>query len=714
TMLQLKAGHKLAIWPGRDFDQALEIMATPIRQGVRTVGWLACGRRGGESFAPEEVKFQESAAAVVAIALRSVRLHRANQQALAHTVRLQEVAGMAGQGLESVAQQVAQQALPMLDAAGAACWAFDVESRVMATGWTEDAGALKVLGWSGRTPLRPWEDPPKQPLSSRRPRGEGGWTLIPLWYADRLVGAIGAIFPRHWGEGLGSATGEFAGHAAIAIENARLAEETRGRVQVLEAIAAFSDIDVGRPGVAVAELGRLVTDGLAKAKGALWLREGQELVCVSVPTGPRVTVDSASPLLFGQRRGRGSRQLVKELRQAGLLGEGELSLVPVLVAGQPAGLLSAELGENRSETRRLMAVLASQTGVALARVQLVEALDREAKTMDAVLSNSPLGVLLEGSDGRIDFANSAIERLYGIPVAELVGQTLSQLWQRAEVELRAEVDTESGERSELRRGERVIEMRRVAIPGGGDQPPRELTLHEDVTQERSVQEAKDLMLRAIGHEVRSPAAAMRATIASVLQWQERLDAGQQRSLLESAYDQSQRLLGLVESQLIIAQLETGRFQPRPEPVLLLKVAEETVGVLAHRYGERVRTIQLGLPPELPAVECEPTHLGQVLINLLGNALEYTVASEIRLTARVLDGQIEVAVTDNGRGVAVERIESLFSKLTPAGQGRARGGLGLGLYLCRLVVERSFGGRIWLERSGPAGTEFRFTLRSKGQ
>ena len=53
--------------------------------------------------------------------------------------------------------------------------------------------------------------------------------------------------------------------------------------------------------------------------------------------------------------------------------------------------------------------------------------------------------------------------------------------------------------------------------------------------------------------------------------------------------------------------------------------------------------------------------------------------------------------------------TLFEKTHPAGQNRSRGGLGLGLYLCRLVVERSFGGRIWLHRSGPAGTVFKFTL-----
>jgi signal transduction histidine kinase len=354
-------------------------------------------------------------------------------------------------------------------------------------------------------------------------------------------------------------------------------------------------------------------------------------------------------------------------------------------------------------------VLASQAGTVLARAQLVAALDREAKTMDAVLSNSPLGVLLERADGRIDFANAAITRLYDIPYADVVGGSLDDLYRRAGVVVGEPVDTDPGAPTELRRRDRIIEVRRAVVPGRDGQPQRTLTLHEDVTHERTVQEAKDLMLRAIGHEVRSPAAAMRATIASLLQWHEVMDADQRRSLLDSAYDQSQRLLALVEGQLIISQLETGRFTPNPDVVPLRRSIEETGGLLRFRYGNRVEAIEVDAPPGLPAARCEPTHLGQVLVNLLGNALEYTRADRVVVSGRERDGWLVVTVRDNGGGIAPERVETLFSKMAPAGQKRARGGLGLGLYLCRLVVERSFGGHLWLERTGADGTVFTFTV-----
>jgi signal transduction histidine kinase len=137
--------------------------------------------------------------------------------------------------------------------------------------------------------------------------------------------------------------------------------------------------------------------------------------------------------------------------------------------------------------------------------------------------------------------------------------------------------------------------------------------------------------------------------------------------------------------------------------------EQVLTVLRSRYGRRVDVVDVRLSPDLPDAYCEPTHLDQVLSNLIGNALEYTRARHIRITGRVTGPWLEVTVTDDGAGLPPDRVARLFDKTGPAGQSRARGGLGLGLYLCHLVVERSFGGRIWLESTSATGTTFRFTV-----
>jgi signal transduction histidine kinase len=217
------------------------------------------------------------------------------------------------------------------------------------------------------------------------------------------------------------------------------------------------------------------------------------------------------------------------------------------------------------------------------------------------------------------------------------------------------------------------------------------------------------MLRAIGHEVRSPAAAMKNTLAGIMQWDGTIDAGGRRALLQEAYESSDRLLSLVESQLIIAKLETRHFEPSPERVDLASALEGVMALLHHRYAERASAVEVSLPDGLPPAACEPTHLAQVLTNLIGNALEYTdkgVTVQARAEPR---GWLEITVEDHGPGLAIASLETLFEKTGPAGRNRSQGGLGLGLYLCRLVVEHSFGGRIWVASSDRNGTTFKFMV-----
>ena len=137
-----------------------------------------------------------------------------------------------------------------------------------------------------------------------------------------------------------------------------------------------------------------------------------------------------------------------------------------------------------------------------------------------------------------------------------------------------------------------------------------------------------------------------------------------------------------------------------------------VNVLTHRYAERTAAIEVNLPGGLPQAFCEPAHLGQVLTNLIGNALEYTTRA-VQVEARqVQRGWLEISVADNGPGLPPATLDTVFEKTGPAGRSRSQGGLGLGLYLCRLVVERSFGGRIWVAASDRKGTTFRFTVPAR--
>ena len=683
------------------------VVWVPITQDERVVGGISALRTDGGRFLLDHLKLLEPAATVVGIALRTMRLHHANELALAQSVRIQELAALAGHELMSVVANIADQARTMLESAGVVCWAFDTEGRISATRGSGDAAAESVLAWAGLNSEESWRDAPTGVLSGTT--GEHGWSLIPLWYGDRLVGAIGAVHASTVGAEPTTAALDFARHAAVAIENSRLVAETRGRIRTLEAVAAFTELDPTQPERARAEIGRIVERALAATQGALWLLEDGHLVRRS-PEGdelPMVPVTDSTELLRLLVSPTGSRRMRALLD---LLGSPpDAFAIPIQVEGRLAGLLVARMTAGASETRRLAAVLAGQAAVLVGQLELVDQLDRERRMMQAILRHSPVGVMLEDDDGRIVYANPEVEAIYRLKAADMPGQTLAEIYASAGAERSEDGEAEGNAELRMKNPNRIVHVRRVEIPGLEGEPAGILTLHEDVTAQRLALEAKDLMLRAIGHEVRSPAAAMKTTLAGIMQWDETIDNKGRRELLQEAYESSDRLLSLVESQLIIAKLETKHFEPNPEPIELKPAMDGVISVLAHRYADRIDAVDVKLHEGLPRAFCEPTHLQQVLTNLIGNALEYTLG-QVKVKARTIEsGWLEITVADGGPGLPPGSLQDLFEKTGPAGRNRSQGGLGLGLYLCRLVVERSFGGRIWVASSNREGTTFRFTV-----
>src|SRR6266852_898672 len=410
-----------------------QVVWVPIIQGERVVAGISAMRNDGGRFQPAHLKLLEAAAPVVGIALRTMRLHHANELALAQSVRIQELAALAGHELMSVVSNIADQARTMLESAGVACWAFDVEGRISGTRGSGDSAAEQVLSWAGLSSDESWRDAPAG-LVSGTAHGQA-WSLIPLWYGDRLVGAIGSVHAStHLAEPTSAAL-DFARHAAVAIENSRLVAETRGRIRTLEAVAAFAELTPPEPDRARSEMARLVSRALTATQGALWLLEDGHLVRRS-PEGdalPMVPVTDSAELLRLLVSPTGSRRMRALLD---LLGSPpDAFAIPIQVEGRLAGLLVARMTAGASETRRLAAVLAGQAAVLVGQLELVDQLDRERRMMQAILRHSPVGVMLEDDDGRIVYANPEVEAIYRLKAADMPGQTLAEIYASAGAEL---------------------------------------------------------------------------------------------------------------------------------------------------------------------------------------------------------------------------------------------------------------------------------------
>jgi two-component system sensor histidine kinase KdpD len=163
---------------------------------------------------------------------------------------------------------------------------------------------------------------------------------------------------------------------------------------------------------------------------------------------------------------------------------------------------------------------------------------------------------------------------------------------------------------------------------------------------------------------------------------------------------------LIANVLDMVRIESGGMTPRRDWVPL----EEVLGSALLRLDARLqgREVRTDLPEGLPLVPVDPVLFEQVFVNLLDNAIKYTpAASPVAVSARVFDGELEIEVTDHGPGVAPGEEERIFEKFH-RGAHTGGGGVGLGLPICRGIVQ-AHGGTIVAQNRKGGGAMFRIRL-----
>ena len=220
-------------------------------------------------------------------------------------------------------------------------------------------------------------------------------------------------------------------------------------------------------------------------------------------------------------------------------------------------------------------------------------------------------------------------------------------------------------------------------------------------------------LGMVSHELRSPLAAIKGSAATVLNASTPFDAAEMLQFFRIIDRQADRLRDLISSLLDMTRIEAGRLSLTLEPVSLVHLADEARSTFL-RGGGRHR-VDVDLPVDLPLIAADERRVVQVLSNLLVNASKYSPdSSVIRVSAsRVEDSpHLAVSVSDQGMGVSADRLTHLFKKFSRAGgdgEERRGEGAGLGLAICKGIVE-AHGGRIWAESEGEGrGTRFTFTI-----
>ncbi len=432
----------------------------------------------------------------------------------------------------------------------------------------------------------------------------------------------------------------------------------------------------------------------ARARERAWLIAGLlGLIGLAVLVIGFVTAHS-----IAQRFGRPIEALA---RAADQIGQGDfqvtLPLTPVAemsALSQRFGLMAEALREFKSSD--------------------VAALQAEQQRLQAVLDSIDDGLLIFDCAGRVEHFNPVAQRQLGWSTAQL-GQTLDVALQRADLAEQLHKVLQGENLDELLDDVQVQvdgEKRLLAysLSGVSHSEGRlmcAVMVLRDVTEQRAFERVRSEFVLRASHELRTPVTGMLMAF-SLLQERVQFPAeSREADLLSTVDEEMHRLLRLINDLLNFSRYQNGLQTLELSNCALEPLLLQT----QQRFSAQAAELQISLAcevhGELPDVQIDPLQIERVLDNLIGNALRHShPGGQIRLQARQQDDRVVLSVEDNGEGIAYRQQTRIFEPFVQV--SRKKGGAGLGLALCKEIVQLH-GGQIGVHSRAGQGAQFYVAL-----
>jgi PAS domain S-box-containing protein len=536
-----------------------------------------------------------------------------------------------------------------------------------------------------------------------------------------------------------------AGSLTVAVENARLVQETRQRVAELATVnsvgqALSSELDLDGLIELVGEQVRetfaadiayvaLHDDAAGQIVFAYYWESGERRPEAPMKYGEGLTsqiLESRKPVLEN-RREQSEGQEIFGTPSLSYLG------VPILVGNRAIGVISVqsidEEGRFDEADSRLLATIAANVGVAIQNARLFSEIDRQKQYFEMLVDVSPAAIVVMDAVERVTGWNPAAATLFGYTEDEAIGRTIDELVVpddlRSEsrdvtVEALGEGRTRRITRRAAKDGSLLdVEMELVPLRFDGENAGFYAIYHDITELQRAREEAeaatqaKSAFLATMSHEIRTP---MNAVIGMTDLLLGTDLTGEQREFAEVVHSSGDALLHVIDDILDYSKIEAGKLDLEREPFNLRDCVEGALDIVAPRAWEKELELGCLIDDDAPAgIVGDEARLRQVLLNLLSNAVKFTGRGEVVVLVDAKETgagsyEVELAVRDTGIGIPPDRMDLLFTSFSQVDASTTRrfGGTGLGLAISKRLVDL-MGGDISVESELTKGSTFRISL-----
>jgi PAS domain S-box-containing protein len=395
-----------------------------------------------------------------------------------------------------------------------------------------------------------------------------------------------------------------------------------------------------------------------------------------------------------------------------------IACVPIRSQGNVIGILEARnpIAEQFNEDAVIVLTgIGNLAGTAIKHAQLFEEVGQAHSRFRELFEDNIDSIFITDLEGRIIEANRPATVFTGFDDETLSNMSIHHFHQ---------VDHKAVGREYARLEAGTVKYESTLFTSEGNEIPIEVFVRRininnqphhqwimrDITERKRLEKMRQDLFSMIYHDLRSPL----ANVVSGLDVLQTLLPSETdpsiKSIIEIAMRSTERVERLTQSLLDTAQLESGQQIGNAQSTSVPQLVMEALDVVQPHAENKDHEITLGLPDNLPNIMVDPELIRRVVINLLENAIKYTKpGGQISIGAQQKGIWMRIWVEDNGRGIPEDSLEKVFQKFSRVREGATghTSGLGLGLAFCKLAVE-NHGGQIWVESEFEKGSRFTFT------